>query len=39
MKQPKKLTRAEKKAQGTKPQSKYAEKRLIKTKDTGIKKE
>lgn len=39
MKRPKKLTRAEKKAQGTKPQSKYAEKRLNKNKPSGIKKE
>lgn len=39
MKRPKKLTRAEKKAQGTKPQSKYAEKRLTKIKDPSIMKE
>ena len=39
MKRPKKLTRAEKKAQGTKPRSKYVEKRLIKIKDSKIKEQ
>ena len=33
------LARAEKKAQGTKPRSKYVEKRLIKIKDSKIKEQ